>query len=103
MKLRFIHIIACLLLSLFASKEVVADIRLTHADKKEICADCTSQSEEQNQSAEERSPDQEQKLPADGMLIPVPVSNLIFNRTIYNAPYTPAFHPGVLTPPPKAV
>lgn len=101
MRSRFVHIIACFLFSLFISKEVAAEIRLIHAEKKEICTDCEPCNAEQNQGTEERSPEQEQKLPVDAMLIPVPVSTLLFHKTIYKAPYIPAIEPGIITPPPE--
>ncbi|GAB3415596.1 hypothetical protein [Niabella aquatica] len=101
MKLRWIHIIACLLFLLFASNEMAASVRLVHTEKKEICTDCESSNTEQNQDAEERSTEQEQKLPADAMLIPVPAACLVFHKTTYNAPYIPAIEPGIIVPPPK--
>jgi hypothetical protein len=101
MRSGLIHIIACFLFSLFASKEVAADIRLIYAEKKEVCTDCEPCNTEQNQGAEERSPEQEQKLPVAAMIIPMPVATLVFHKAIYKAPYIPAIVPGIITPPPK--
>ncbi|MGC4234261.1 MAG: hypothetical protein QM594_14880 [Niabella sp.] len=101
MKSRYIYIIACFLFSLFLSKEVAADMRLIHAEKKEVCADCEPCNAEQNQGAEERSSEQEQKLLVAAVLLPMPTSTLIFHKTIYKAPYIPATERGIITPPPK--
>lgn len=99
MKLRFIYIIACFLLSVFVSKEVIADVRLIHAEQKEICENCESRSSEK--SAEERGFEQEQKLLAVSPALPLPVVSFLFDKIVYKAPYIPAIEIGIVLPPPK--
>jgi hypothetical protein len=99
MKLRFLYIVACFLLSVFVSKEVIADVRLIHAEQKEICENCESRSTEKG--AEERGFEQEQKLMADALSIPLPIVSISSNKIVYKAPYIPAIELGILTPPPK--
>jgi len=101
MKLRYLYIIACILLSVFLSKEVIADVRLIHAEQKELCDNCESRNAEKN--AEERGQEQEQKLLTDAMLVPLPVTSTLFDKMVYKAPYIPAIELGTITPPPKAV
>lgn len=99
MKLRHLYIIACILLSAFVSKEVLADVRLIHAEQWEFCDECESRNGEK--STEERGFEQEQKLLTDAMFVPLPVSTSQFDKIIYKAPYIPAIDLGIVVPPPK--
>lgn len=99
MKLRYLYIIASILLSVFLSKEVIADVRLIHAEQKELCDNCESRNAEKN--AEERGLEQEQKLLTEAMLVPLLVSSTLFDKIVYKAPYIPAIELGIVTPPPK--
>ena len=100
MKSRLIHIIACFLFSLFVSKEVAADVKLIHAQKKEICKeDCESRSTEK--STEERSAEQEQKLLTETIHLPELICNLQFDQALYNIPFIPGVDLGIITPPPE--
>ncbi len=84
MKLRYLYIIACILLSVFLAKEVIADVRLIHAEQKELCDNCESRNAEKN--AEERGLEQEQKFLTEAMLVPLPVSSTLFDKIVYKAP-----------------
>lgn len=99
MRLRYLYIIACFLLSVFASKEVIADVRLIHAEQKEICDNCESRSTEK--SGEERGLEQEQKLLAVTPSLPLPNVSTLFEKIVYKAPYIPAIDLGIVVPPPK--
>ena len=101
MKLRYLYIVASFLLSVFVSKEVIADVRLIHDTQKEICDNCESRSSEK--SAEERGFEQEQKLLAINPSLPLPAVSHLFDKVVYKAPYIPAIELGILTPPPKFV
>ncbi|MCH5720645.1 hypothetical protein [Niabella hibiscisoli] len=97
--MRYLYIIACFLLSVFVSKEVIADVRLIHAEQKEICDNCESRSSEK--SAEERGFEQEQKLLGISPSLPLPLVSTLFDKVVYKAPYIPAIELGIVVPPPK--
>ncbi|WP_346238912.1 hypothetical protein ABDK00_005680 [Niabella insulamsoli] len=99
MKLKLVHIIACFLLSLFASKEVSAEMRLFSAEQKEICTDCESRSAEN--STEERSGEQEQKLLAEPIQLPILIAGFSMAGSAYYPGAIPTIHLGIVTPPPE--
>lgn len=96
---RSLYIIACFLFTIFACKEVIADTQYLFTDFQSMCDNDT---ESTGGTTEERSFEQEQKLPAETFSIQSIYTHILFENNIYKTPHIPFIYFNIITPPPKA-
>lgn len=98
MRSTILYIIAVFLLTLFAYKEVVADLHIISTQQETIC-ECESENTER--SLEERGAEHEQKLITETFALPHFPEPQLAERPIYQPPYIGTAYTGTITPPPK--
>lgn len=98
MSIRITYIIGCFLLTIFFTKEIVADMHLSNP-KIEKCNTCDAENPGNN--CELNHFDKEHKLLAGFINIIPYTAILIIERQNYIHPYLPAVAISISTPPPE--